>query len=308
MKGRVHVHQRVFVHLLLAVSFWGTNNAGLKFLARDWPPAATASIRFLIAGAAMLGMMRFWRWPVPLSSISPQLNRELWWRGGVLLGLFMIGCNLAFRYLPASHFALYMAASPVWALLLEGGFSWSWRTARQFAAAGLAFAGVGVLLAPSLKHGESNVAGEAIGLACGFGWAVYSRQSRKLAETIPAIEVTACSMWRAGLLLLPFGIGECIYRPIHPTAITVSVLLYCSFIGAAVAYTLWNQALTVWPSSRVFLFSNLIPLSTMAAAHVFLGEPLTQTFAKAMVLILFGVLLGVVDFSRLVGRWWIPED
>jgi drug/metabolite transporter (DMT)-like permease len=291
-------NHRIFASLVLAVVFWGSNNVGLKFLAREWPPAATASLRFLIAGAAMMAALQWTRWLGNLSTPSRAVNRQLWWRGGVLLAGFMVACNLAFRYLPASHFALYMAASPVWALLLEGDFSWSWRTARQLTAAALAFAGVGVLLGPALRQGESSLFGEIMGLACGLGWAVYSRQSRRLAR----------SMWRAGVLLLPFGVAEWFTHPFKANPTTLGVLLYCSFIGAAVAYALWNHALTIWPSSRVFLFSNLIPLSTMAFAHVLLAEPLTPTYASAMGLILLGVFFGVFDFGKWVGRWWTPED
>jgi drug/metabolite transporter (DMT)-like permease len=301
-------NQRVFWSLVLAVIFWGSNNVGLKFLAHDWPPAMTASLRFILAGAALLGAMRWTSWLGSLTPLSPTQSRQLWWRGGVILAAFMVACNLAFRYLPASHFALYMAASPVWALLMEGGFSWTWRTARQFAAAGLAFAGVGVLLGPALRHGESSLLGEVLGLSCGLGWAIYSRQSRQLAESMSAVEVTARSMWRAGWLLLPFGIIECVLHPIHATPANLGVLVYCALVGAAVAYALWNQALTQWPSSRVFLFSNLIPLSTMAFAHLLLGEPLTSTFASAMGLILLGVILGVVDLGTWMGRWWSPEE
>jgi len=301
-------NSRIFFSLLLAVVLWGTNNVGLKYLSNDWPAAGTASLRFLIAGAAMLLLLRYSRWLGSITPMTPQQSGELWWRGALLLAGFMVSCNVALRFLPASHFALHMAASPVWALLLEGGFTRSWKTVRQFAAVALAFSGVGVLLAPTLRNGEFAIVGELMGLLCGLGWAVYSRQSRRLAQTRSPVEVTARSMWRAGILLLPFGGIELWIRPVHPSFLSLSILLYCSLFGAAAAYALWNHALTQWPSSRVFLFSNLIPLSTMVGAYGFLREPLTPTFAWAMLLILVGVLLGVLDFGSLIGRFWTPED
>ena len=298
----------IAVSLVLSVVFWGGNNVGLKYLAHEWPPAWTAAARFIIAGTAMLIVMRWTDWMGKVTRLTPAQNRSLWWRGGVLLAVFMLGCNFAFRYLPASHFALHMAAAPVWALLFEGGLTRSWKTFRQIGAVALAFGGVGVLLWPAFKAVEAGIFGELLGLACGLGWTIYSRQSRHLAQTIPPVEVTARSMWRAGFLLLPFGLLELHSRPIRFDLPNVGALLYCALLGAAAAYGLWNRALTLWPTSRVFLFSNLIPVTTMAGAHAILGEPLTPTFAGAMVLILLGVLLGVVDFGRRVGRWWTPED
>lgn len=294
--------------LVLAVILWGGNNVGLKFLARDWPPAWTASIRFLIGGGLLLGILRWSSWLGRLQPVAPERNLALWWRGGVLLAFFMLVCNLTFQHLPASHFALHMAASPVWALLFEGGFTRTWRTLRQVAAIALALAGVGVLLAPALRQHSSSLLGESLGLACGLGWTIYSRQARHLSQFAPAVEITARSMWRAGLILLPFGIIEIARHPIAVDTRSTLSLLYCSVFGAAAAYGLWNHALTLWPGSRVFLFSNLIPVTTMTGAYLILGEPLTSTFAGAMLLILAGVLLGAVDFGALVGRWWAPED
>jgi hypothetical protein len=40
---------------------------------------------------------------------------------------------------------------------------------------------------------------------------------------------------------------------------------------------LLSNALRVWPTSRAFLFGNLIPVTTMAL-HVFLGDPVTSNF------------------------------
>ena len=67
---------------------------------------------------------------------------------------------------------------------------------------------------------------------------------------------------------------------------------YCTIFGGVIAFALYNNALRHWPVSQVFLFSNLIPASTMVWAWLLLGEPVTQTFWLAMVLVAAGVALG----------------
>lgn len=67
---------------------------------------------------------------------------------------------------------------------------------------------------------------------------------------------------------------------------------YCIVAGGVVAFALWNRALGQWPASRVLLFNNLIPVSTMIWAHFCLDEPVTRTFMLALALIALGVLLG----------------
>jgi drug/metabolite transporter (DMT)-like permease len=53
------------------------------------------------------------------------------------------------------------------------------------------------------------------------------------------------------------------------------------------------------------LFNNLLPLSTMAWACIFLREPVTHTFWMAMVLIIAGVVLGQADWVKFFG---LPES
>jgi drug/metabolite transporter (DMT)-like permease len=69
-----------------------------------------------------------------------------------------------------------------------------------------------------------------------------------------------------------------------------------TFAGGVIAFALWNNALKHWPTSQVLLFNNLIPVSTMAWSHFWLGEQVTSTFWAAMILIACGVALGQMNF------------
>jgi drug/metabolite transporter (DMT)-like permease len=58
----------------------------------------------------------------------------------------------------------------------------------------------------------------------------------------------------------------------------------------------------------VYLFNNLIPLSTMLWAHFTLGETMTTTFWLAMGLVISGVLIAQANW-RAILRWrWIPAE
>jgi drug/metabolite transporter (DMT)-like permease len=63
-----------------------------------------------------------------------------------------------------------------------------------------------------------------------------------------------------------------------------------------------------WPTSQVLLFNNLIPLSTMCWAHVWLHEPITPTFWLAMLLVVAGVLLGQANWQKLIALRAVPPD
>ncbi|MFO1514991.1 MAG: DMT family transporter [Verrucomicrobiota bacterium] len=278
--------------LVLAVALWGGNNVGTKWLVASWPPIWTGSTRFVCAGLLLLVVLRWTTWLGNYVVPSRELNRALWWRGGLSLAAYIVVFNFALRFTSASHVALYLGASPVWALLWEAITDPTARQPRRYLAALIALAGVVVLLWPALAASSVSLPGELFGLAAGLLWMNYGQQSRKLSATLSGTEVSAHTMWRAGIWLLPLALIEMARSSMPVTPKLLVVQIYCIVAGGVMAFALWNNALRHWPTSRVLLFNNLIPVSTMTWAHFCLGEEITRTFWVAMVLIATGVILG----------------
>jgi drug/metabolite transporter (DMT)-like permease len=286
------------VSLLFAVFLWGGNNSGTKLLVASWPPIWTGGTRFLCAGLLLLTILRWTPWLGDRHAPSAALRRRLWWRGGLSLAAYIVSFNWALRYTSASHVALYLGAAPVWALLWEGRFSGSWRTAQRYGAALLALGGVAVLLWPALQVAGVSLPGEALGLAASVLWTNYGRQCRALSENLNGAEVTAHTMWRAGVWLAPLALMEAGRGGLVWDEKLVWVQAYCIVAGGVLSFGIWNNALRHWPTSRVLLFNNLIPLSTMAWAHFWLGEAVTPTFWAAMLLVAAGVVVGQMSFEK----------
>jgi drug/metabolite transporter (DMT)-like permease len=307
----------IIATLIFAVFLWGGSNAGTKFMVRSWPSAWVGSTRLLAAGFMLLGILRWTRWMGKLSVLSAAQKTNLWLRGGFSLGAYILIFNLALHKTSATHVALYLGAAPVWALLMEERPGFTKRAAQRYGAAGLALAGIVVLSWPALKSGETKVFGELLGITASILWAFYGRQCRALSAGLSGAEVSAHTMWRAGCLLVPMAVWELTTldsapqagaRPGFWHADLVLVQLYCCIAGGVVSYALWNNALRHWPTSRVFLFNNLIPISTMSWAHFCLGEPVTSTFWLAMVLVVSGVVLGQTSWEKIFGRRWVPAE
>ncbi len=284
--------------LLFTVFLWGGNNAGTKWLVMAWPPIWTGSIRFLLAGGLLLAVLRWTSWLGERHVLVPGLRRQLWLRGGLSLALYIVAFNWALRLASASHVALYLGASPVWALLWEEQPRRSWASVQRYGAALLAVSGVLVLLWPALRTARPDLIGECFGLACSVLWAHFSRQMRVLSAQLSGTEVAAHTMWMSGLLLLPFGLLELATHSVPVDPACLGVLAFCVLFGGVIPYALWNDALRRWRTSRVMLFNNLIPLSTMTWARLFLREPVTSTFWAAMILIVTGVIIGQTDWSK----------
>ena len=279
--------------LVFAVFLWGGNNAGTKFLVghpdAPWPPIWTGGTRFLCAGLLLLGMLQWCNWFGALSPLNPDLRRRLWWRGGLSLAAYIVAFNSALCFTTASHVALYLGAAPVWALLWEGRPADARVAVQRYGAALLALSGVFILVWPSLRVTSVNLPGEILGISCSVLWTLYGRQCRELTRGLTGVEVSAHTMWRAGALLVPLGLVEVFLRGFHPTPWQFGVHAYCIIAGGVVAFAIWNVALRRWPTSKVYLFNNLIPLSSTTWAHFTLGEEVATTFWLAMALIVAGV-------------------
>ena len=165
--------------------------------------------------------------------------------------------------------------------------------------------GIIVLFWPALHNPRASLVGDCFGLMASILWAVFSRQVRFLSAGMNGTEVAAHTMWMAGAWLLPIGLVEIAVKGFTFNHQQLGVLALCAVLGAVVPYALWNSALQHWQTSRVMLFNNLIPLSTMLWAHYFLHEPITPTFWAAMVLIVAGVILGQGDWVKI---FKLPES
>ncbi len=292
--------------LLMVVVFWGGNNAGTKWLLGSWPPVFTGSVRFVCAGFILLAVLRFTSLLGTFEKLTPELRRQLWLRGGLSLAAYTIIFNWALRLTPASHVALYLGASPVWALLAEERPRRTWVSVRRYGAALIAVAGVLVLFWPALMAGkQTNAVGELCALGASFLWALYSRQSRWLSARVNGLEVAAQSMWMAGVMLVPIGLYEIAIHGLAVTPKRAGVMAFCVIFGGVIPYAFWNNALRHWRASRVLLFNNLIPITTCVWVHFTLGENITPTFYLAMALIILGVVMEQIDLARVFN---VPEN
>lgn len=302
----------IALSLLFAIFLWGANNAGTRYIVSTWPPIFTGGSRFACAGLILLALLRWTRWLGKPTALTPEINRQVWWRGAFSLAAYIICFNWALRFTTASHVALYLGASPVWALLWEGRPAKNWRSIQRYAAALIALTGVLVLFWPVLRtthaHQDKQIIGEILGMTASVLWTTYGRQCRALGAHLSGVEVSAHTMWRAGLILLGIGSVELFHNGLTWRMDFVAIQLYCIIAGGVVAFAIWNHALRHWPTSQVLLFNNVIPLSTTTWAHFCLHEPLTPTFWMAMVLIITGVVLGQANWQRILQPDSVPPE
>ena len=198
----------------------------------------------------------------------------------------------------------------MWALLWEGRSGYTLgKYFKCYLAAVLASAGVAILLPAGVEINHRHAfLGNFLALAASVLWTNYGRQCHLLGAMLSGAEITAHTMWRGGVLMLPLAIIENFCHPVQLEPKLLLVQSYCILAGGITAFALWNHALRHWKTSEVFLFNNLIPMSTMLWSHFTLGETISSTFWFAMAFIVAGVLIGQAGWQKLVGKRWVPAE
>jgi drug/metabolite transporter (DMT)-like permease len=299
----------LLVSLLGALFLWGGNNAGSKYLLGSWPPYFLGAARFLIAAAIFQILFQIQRAPIRIqipvppdaSSLQEGKQKLLWIRGGLCLAVYIGVFHAALQRTYASHVALCLGTAPVWGLLMEERPRLTGPSLIRYGAALLALCGVVVLFAPqlNLQEANGNLTGEILGLASSVLWANYARQNRYLAARFPVDRLTASTFWRAAVLLLPLAVGEVIFGGIPPLNLQLgAILLGCALGGGVIAFMLYAKVLQNWTASRVLMFNNLIPISTMLWSWYFLGEPLSAYLWISFLLIGTAVTISQWEMNR----------
>jgi drug/metabolite transporter (DMT)-like permease len=277
----------------------------IKYMVTSWPPIWVGCTRFLIAGALLVGFLQIRRSLTPLDT---GWNRKVWIRGGASLAIFLIFANTALRLIPLSHIAIYMGTPPIWALLLEERPTLKMRSIQRYCAAFLTFIGIVILVFPAFHVGNARLLGEVFALISCILWTLYGKQCQFLGQKLSGLEVTALTMWRAGLLLIPFALWDSYHQGLPWRWSLVGAQAYSILGGGIIGLGLWNSALRYWPASKVFIFNNLVPLSTMVWGYFFFREPLTTAFWISTGCVAGGLILAHADLKKLFSRFWVPQE
>jgi drug/metabolite transporter (DMT)-like permease len=252
---------------------WGANFSVVKFALSDCAPLAFTTVRFVLASAAMWGVLAG-------TGESVRIERRHWVPviGLALVGttgnqsLFISGIDRTL----AGNASLILATGPVFTTLLAAAFRQERITWRAVAGGGLSVAGAGLVVlggARGVGLSAGTLSGDLLVLAAAIGWAIYTVGSAPLVRRYGAIPLTATTMWigTAGLLV----VSAPVIRAQAWTAVRPATWLAVFYSGAfsiATAYLLWAYCLRQIGSTRTVVYTNATPLVALALAWATLGE------------------------------------
>jgi drug/metabolite transporter (DMT)-like permease len=120
----------------------------------------------------------------------------------------------------------------------------------------------------------------------------YVILSRRLTQTLPAIDICAYTHFFGFLLMLPLGFSALVsfdYSSVSPSV--WSLVLWYGLSASIFSFWLWMKGIRHVDGSLAGVFSGLLPIAAALYGIVFLGERPTIAHGIALACVVTGIIL-----------------
>ena len=247
-------------------------------------PWAFSLLRF-VSGAVMLLILSRPKESWPVGN----------WTAAIALCGYGVFFSFAYLKLATGTGALLLFAS-VQLTMLAVAFSRGERLSLlQIVGLVLAMGGLIYLLSPSVE--APSLSGAVLMVLSGVGWGVYSVLA---AGPGSAVARTSGNFSRAALLLLIATPVIFLALPeARPNMMGAALAVLSGTVTSGLGYALWYSVLRKIPVTTAAVSQLSVPVIAAIGGAIFVLEPVTLPFAIACTIVLVGVAIATIKFSRL---------
>lgn len=273
--------------LLATVLTWGYNFVALKLAYVQMEPAAVGLSRFLLMYAVLAGYCL-----LAGTSLSyrgrdaPRLLLVGFLSMGVYMVLFLEGIKLT----TPTDAAIILASAPIFTYLLAAGVRQERFVWGSVGGAGVAFAGVGLVVLGSKSGSHGSVEGNLLILGSSVVWAASAVLSKRMVGELSAIQSLVLSLPGAALVLVPYGLSATLAVEWSAlSTVTWLNLLYVALLAGTVGFLGFYAGIKAVGPSTALLYQYLVPPVAAFAAWIALGTPVSFAQGWGMAVVLIGV-------------------
>ena len=271
---------------VIVAVIWGMTFLSIKVALREFGPMSLSLFRFVVASILLALLM-----------VITRVEFRVAWRDVPLLSLSsIVGVTLYFYFenngimrLTASESSLIIGAIPVVTLLVEILLFRTRPPMLVVVGIILSFVGVALIVLRS-ESATSSPLGYLFMVGAVLSWVAYGFITKPLSGRYPMLTITFWQMVIGAIGSIPFAAME------HQvwTGLSTTALLNAAFLGilgSALGYWLYIIVLEHLGPGRSSVFINLIPVVSVAASYVILGERLGPLQLVGAAIVVTGVYL-----------------
>ena len=140
--------------------------------------------------------------------------------------------------------------------------------------------------------------GDALTMAALWSWAWYTTGSRALLQRYSPLRLSAYATLVGTLCYAPFGVPDLVRLDWG----TVSggawaALVVSGLLALSVAHIIWYTGVQRLGSARMAVYGNLVPVTAMAVAFIWLHEPIGAMHLLGATFVLMGLVLTRMERS-----------
>lgn len=281
----------------VTVLLWGFSFVSIKVAIQVFPPMSLGALRFAMASVLLLVVKR---------ALAPRERLELRDVPG-LAAAGLVGVTAYFFFenngvlrVSASEASIVIGAIPVLSMIAERIAGGAGLAPRRWLGASLSVLGVWDVAGASVAV-TGSVSGYLYMLGAAVSWVAYCFFTKPLFARRSRIFIVFWQTVFGFLGFVPFAIAE-LPRWGVPTAATFAHVAFLGIFCSALGYWLYAISLEDLgvPVSTVFV--NLIPVVTVAAGFLFLGERLAPIQWAGAAAVIGGVYLATYEGKRRKNR------
>lgn len=280
--------------LTFATATWGSAFIAGKIAVQSFEPATIAFFRFLGAAVLLFPLMF-------IMEKNPQKpNMKDYGLFAVLgltgIALYNIFFFIATKHAPVIKSSLFIASNPVLIVILSGLFLKETITRNNIIGMVIALSGVAFIITDGHLLSLVQIGFEPIDfvlMGAVVSWALYSVVGKIVLRKFSSVESTTYAVAFGTLFLLPFSMAETsVQEVLQASTNTWIAIAHMSILVTVVSFVMYYNGIKEVGAAKASIFINVMPVSAVIMATIFLDETFTWAHAVGAALVLSGVYVG----------------
>ncbi|WP_164988937.1 DMT family transporter [Fictibacillus sp. S7] len=283
----------ILISLSIVTIIWGLNVIMIKYLSGIFPVVQLSAWRISMAALCLL-IFTYSKWKPGIKKLTLSAWGLIFLVGFTSIFLHQLLISQGLRFTSGSAGSLILGLNPLTTSLLAMVLLGDQFNLKRFIGIGLGFTGVLIVVGHPGSAGTDPVKGNLIVFLSMLAYVSGGLLIKQAVKQASVFQVTTFSHMFGALLLLImwflFPVEPSVY---HANLFAFGVMVFSGCIATALCTSWWNMAISEIGPSKTTLFLNVMPISSLFFAALFLNEKIHLYHALALLLIVAGIYLGL---------------